>query len=328
MDHCGRFAADDPEVRQTPDVPPIPGAWTTMKRLQTELLRLYGPSSAPGLDAQAQAGGLIDASGQVRAMVLELARPANWARIARVWNGVQADLALPAPAIAVSGSDGYQLWFSLASPLPVHQAAAFLEGLRLRYLADLPRQRLALLPAQDDGSPLQARHAARVPAEQPGGGRWSAFVAPDLAPMFAEEPWLDLAPNPDGQAGLLVRLNSITLPDLQQAQARLGPGPAPAAMPAVRAPAADRAERSLAADPADPTDQTGQVLQPTPARLHPGAAGPNVAPGAEVLAAPARLSQDPKQFLLDVMNDDRVDLALRIEAAQALLPYFAPRPGP
>ena len=30
----------------------------------------------------------------------------------------------------------------------------------------------------------------------------------------------------------------------------------------------------------------------------------------------------PKQFLLRVMNDDGVALALRIEAAKALLPYF------
>ena len=32
--------------------------------------------------------------------------------------------------------------------------------------------------------------------------------------------------------------------------------------------------------------------------------------------------QDPKRFLLDVMNNDTVSLGLRIEAAKALLPYL------
>jgi hypothetical protein len=36
-------------------------------------------------------------------MVLELARPAEWPPLARVWQAVQAELGLPAPAIAVSG---------------------------------------------------------------------------------------------------------------------------------------------------------------------------------------------------------------------------------
>ncbi|MDT4852740.1 hypothetical protein FQZ97_869820 [compost metagenome] len=40
-----------------------------------------------------------------------------------------------------------------------------------------------------------------------------------------------------------------------------------------------------------------------------------------VLAGPY---QDPQRFLLDVMNDPTVALALRIEAAKALLPHGAP----
>jgi hypothetical protein len=39
-------------------------------------------------------------------------------------------------------------------------------------------------------------------------------------------------------------------------------------------------------------------------------------------AAQAAPSLHPKRFLLDVMNNDSLDLALRIEAAKALLPYF------
>jgi hypothetical protein len=39
--------------------------------------------------------------------------------------------------------------------------------------------------------------------------RWSAFIAPDLAPLFADEPWLDTPPGPEGQADLLQRLAPI-----------------------------------------------------------------------------------------------------------------------
>ncbi len=43
-------------------------------------------------------------------------------------------------------------------------------------------------------------------------------------------------------------------------------------------------------------------------------------PPALPAAATTRLA--PRQFLLQIMNDDSVALALRIEAAKALLPYF------
>ena len=118
-------------------------------------------------------------------------------------------------------------------------------------------------------------HARSGPALQADSGLWSAFVASDLAPMFADEPWLDMPPNPDGQAQLLAPLKSIP-----------------------------SAEFELAL----------QQLRPT--------TGP-VAPGlASNAAAQAAASLDPKRFLLDVMNNDSLDLALRIEAAKALLPYF------
>ena len=39
-------------------------------------------------------------------------------------------------------------------------------------------------------------------------------------------------------------------------------------------------------------------------------------------AGKADASLDPKRFLLDVMNNASLDLALRVEAAKALLPYF------
>lgn len=234
-----------------------------MSRLQTEFLRLYGQ---PGLMPGQEPG-----PGRVQALVLELARPADWATLSPVWRGVQADLQLPAPAIAVSGVDGCQLWFSLAEPVAAAQADAFLEGLRLRYLADVGPGRLRLL--------LQA---PAVPAQQPGlEERWSAFVAPDLAAVFADEPWLDTPPNPEGQADLLARLRSMAPDDFQRALAQLAP---PAA------------------------------VQP------PQAVADSAAP---VIRHGARRTEDPRAFLLDVMNDDTVPMALRIEAAKALLPSRA-----
>jgi hypothetical protein len=158
-------------------------------------------------------------------MVLELARPASWDALATVWRGVQADLELPAPAIAVSGSDGYQLWFSLLQPVPAAQASAFLESLRGRYLGDIARERVGMQPSV-------------LPPIERTPGRWSAFVAPDLAALFADEPWLDLAPGPDAQADLLFRLESTKPGDLKRASERLGLVTPSAASPVDERPAA------------------------------------------------------------------------------------------
>jgi hypothetical protein len=246
-----------------------------MNRLQQELQRLYGLQADAGLGLDLDARGLVDAQGRVRAMVLELARPADWAALSAVWGGAQADLALPAPAIAVNGRDGYQLWFSLLEPVPVPRAAEFLDALRRRYLGDIMPARVAMLPALDAASTRSLVHVQLVPALQADSGFWSAFVATDLAPMFANEPWLDMPPNPDGQAQVLAPLKSIP-----------------------------PAEFELAL----------QQLRPTT-----GLAAPGLVSNAPAQTA---ASLDPKRFLLDVMNNDSLDLALRIEAAKALLPYF------
>lgn len=191
-----------------------------MNRLQAELQRLYfsGPEEP----------ALAGTEGPVRAMVLELARPASWDRLATVWRAVQVDLELPAPAIAVSGIDGYQLWFSLSEPVPAAQAAAFLESLRRRYLGDVAPERIGM-------------KSSVLPPVQRAPGRWSAFVAPDLATLFADEPWLDTAPGPDAQADLLSRLKSIGADDWKRAWERLGPVPEPEATQAPST-AADRAD--------------------------------------------------------------------------------------
>jgi hypothetical protein len=237
----------------------------------SELIRLFAPPGRDTHDAPLQAADLRAADGSVRALVLGLARPADWQALAAVWQGVQTDLEWPAPAIAVAGDAGLQLWFSLATPCPSARAAALLDALRARYLATVRPERLRLWPAADTDS---SAPVTPVPAPLPEGGRWSAFVAPDLAPMFADEPWLDLPPNPEGQADLLARLRSI----------------APAAV--------DRAWLTLRAAPALP---------------HGADQGPPPAGNAHATGS------DPRRFLLGVMNDETVDLALRIEAAKALL---------
>jgi hypothetical protein len=53
-----------------------------MNRLQQELQRLYGPQADAHLGLDLDVRGLVDAQGRVRAMVLELARPADWAALA------------------------------------------------------------------------------------------------------------------------------------------------------------------------------------------------------------------------------------------------------
>jgi hypothetical protein len=109
-------------------------------------------------------------------------------------------------------------------------------------------------------------------------GQWSAFVAPDLAPVFADTPWLDGPPNLEGQAALLRALAPITPAAWAQALALLAP-----------------------ADAAPPL----AAAQPVPV--------PQPAPMAAV--------DDPRRFLRQVMNDPSAPLALRVDAAKALLQH-------
>lgn len=169
-----------------------------MNRLLGELRRLYGVGAGDGVDG--------------RAAVLELARPADWPALAAVWRGVQAELGLPAPAIEINGVDGYRLWFALGEPMPAGEVTAFLDGLRRRYLGDIAPARVALLAVVD---------TAMAPPRQLAADRWSAFVAADLAPVFADEPWLDTPPGIDGQADLLLRHAAISAVDWREALERL-----------------------------------------------------------------------------------------------------------
>jgi len=256
-----------------------------MSTLPSELNRLYlcgEPNPAGPTDAQFP---FVDPDGRVRAMVLELARPADWKLFSTVWRGVQTDLELPAPAIAVNGIDGYQLWFSVAEPVPVYQAFTFLEALRLRFLRGVAPERIVMSPPRNGAL---ADRLKLVPAQRQDTGLWSAFVAPDLAAIFSDEPWLDVSPSAEAQVKILAQLECIPsarfhalLEDFR---------------PRIEAESGALSSRSVES------------------HNHP------VSTGSSPPLVPAAVST-PKQFLLDVMNDSTVELHLRIDAARALLPY-------
>lgn len=290
-----------------------------MTRLNTELQRLFAlpeppdpARSAAGLDAPAGLTAATTphaANSPVRAGVLGLSRPADWDRLRQVWQAVQQDLGLPAPAIAINGLDGLQLWFAMAEPVPAAQAHGFLHGLRQQHLGDVPDSRVQIHPAAGQADSTWATEA--LPGRQVRPGQWSAFVAPDLAPVFADEPWLDVHPTAEGQAELLTRVQRITPDAWAQACARLAQ-----AQVAAPVPTPTQARHTGASGAYAATGDTATA---------PNDDGAGSDPGADDAAAPARA--DARRFLLAVMHDTAVDLALRIEAAKALLAHgSAPAP--
>lgn len=260
-----------------------------MNRLSTELKRLYLPHEQAALlpDHARQEPSLMGIEGSVRAMVVELQSGAGWNATAALWQRVQEELGLPAPAIAVNGRDGYQLWFSLAEATSVARAHDFLDRLRRHFLADIAPRHLRLLPHRAAGAHGPAEHARLVPFHLAATDRWSAFVSPDLAVLFAEEPWLDLPAGHDAQADLLARLASITPEGLQLALERLSAQP----------------------------EHAGEERRPSSSTTRTPDDG-----SMPAMSARTGAQLDPRQFLLDVMNDPGIEMKLRIEAARALLP--------
>ena len=120
-----------------------------------------------------------------------------------------------------------------------------------------------------------------VPAFQPTSGKWSAFIDPNMGSMFLDEPGLEMAPNMDRQAEMLTGLRPIKAIEFQRAMARL---------------------LTLRADQAGQIETRAKL----PAAFHQG-------------LSVEQNYQDPKSFLLAVMNDPTVSIEQRIEAAKALL---------
>ncbi|MFZ4551304.1 MAG: hypothetical protein ACOYNB_05720 [Aquabacterium sp.] len=227
-----------------------------MSRLVTELQRLYG--AAPQ-----------DSSITTQALCVEVRHHAAWHHLVRLWEGVQEDLAWPAPAIVVNGVDGFQLWFSVQVAIPVADGAHALNALCQKYLTDMPAKHIRCWPTV---SPDAEAVRPSLPPQPVQTEQWSAFIARDLAPVFEDTPWLDLQPGDDAQADMLGQLRSISSAAWSQSKALW-------CAPAAAAPFAE--------------------AQPV---------------------ACAFAEHDPKTFLLRVMNDPSIDMALRIEAAKALLP--------
>lgn len=226
------------------------------------------------------------AEGQVRLMRLNFRKARDWEAVAQLYQAVQDELDLPRPAISVSAESGFHLWFSLAVPISVGSARSFLEALRRRYLAEIPVAHIEFFPGDDS-----AVGVTLVPALQRASGKWSAFIDPSMGSMFVEESGLDMAPNMERQADMLAALKSIKAEDFARAvELLLAPVEVASPMPA------------LACGESD--------------------ASPVLRQSAGLLGVGSNFT-DPAGFLLAVMNDATVSASHRIEAAKALLPYFA-----
>ena len=234
----------------------------------------------------------MDGQGRVRALVVSLGQPAQWGQLSQVWRLATHELELPAAAIAVNGRDRQQLWWSFEQPVLAAKAHALAQAMALRALADLLPGRLEIWPpAQGQGTPPDPPGLqGSSPSEHAGEAAWSAFVAPDLAALFDDSPWLDLAPNLDGQADLMAQLRGMTAPTLAHALAKLGLSDDLAGATAFQPLHPARERQGL---PAKADHQVDQVDQGN--------------------------AQAAMRFLRSVMDDDSEPTALRIEAAKALL---------
>jgi hypothetical protein len=277
-----------------------------MNRLHSELQRLFGPRSNV-LAAADERGAVAFAPAQpVCAMVMALTSSPTWKELGQVWRGVQSELGLPAPAIAVAGAGGLQLWFSLAEPVAAPRALAFLDALRVRFLPDVEAGRVRcrpywgpLLPSTPKAVPdVVPGNLQTIPALLDETGRWSAFVASDLVAVFEDTPWLDGEPSEEGQSALLRGLAVMERSAFERACLQLGLPPE---------------FQGTGTEVVDPITAVARGLDST---LLPS-------PTAAAAAAEA----DPRRFLLQVMNDSTVALALRVEAAKALLQHPAQHPS-
>jgi len=235
---------------------------------------------------------LVSPAGMARVMVVSFARATDWEQVANLYQAVQDELDLPAPAVSVSGRKGYSLWFSLAEALPLAQIQAFLAALRLKYLADIP---LAHLELQPDALAIKTL----APARHNTTGKWSAFIDPSMGSMFIVEPGLEMAPILDRQAGMLAGLKSIKTANFQRAL-------------------------SILQTPSELDGEPALTLAEAAARLPTKVSRPpDLADGYRYSKlGEGNTYADPRDFLLAVMNDSSVGVKQRIKAAKALLPYF------
>lgn len=219
-----------------------------MQALISQLNRLYLAEDAlpPGTIEQRLLGhaspavSLATPAGLTRAMVIDFrkqpdaADAAHWACLCSVANALQSDYGLPAPAVSISGDDGFNLWLSLEKPATVEQAQAFVDLLRE---ACMPGAQVRPVTAPVELPPCLHERT----------GKWSAFINPGLGASFADESGLEMAPPLAGQVALLEGLHSISeaqfvhaIDTLRRARAASAAPAAPsaAASPAASAPPA------------------------------------------------------------------------------------------
>lgn len=195
-----------------------------MQKLISELNRLYiAPGTlAPELLARRLHGddtapvSLATGDGRTRAIVIPFpkvpggAGDEHWTALCEVASTLQTQLGLPAPAVSISGANGYALWLSLTTPAPLPEVQRFLTLLRQAYLPDMA------LPDDAAGAPLEL-----PPCLHPDSGKWAAFIHPGMGASFADESGLDMAPPFSGQAAFLEGLHSITPAQWTHALAQL-----------------------------------------------------------------------------------------------------------
>ncbi len=184
-----------------------------MKKLISELTRLYLPAGTLSAEVLAQhmlgqttvAINLTTDDGLTRAMVIPFHKMGNseeaqhWSRLCAVANALQAQLGFPAPAVSISGANGYGLWLSLEVPIPAAQAQKFLELLRKAYFPEMDLRLDAV------SAPVEL-----PPCLHQGTGKWAAFIHPGMGASFCDESGLEMAPPFAGQAAFLDGLQSIS----------------------------------------------------------------------------------------------------------------------
>lgn len=184
-----------------------------MQKLISELTRLYlQPGSPPPAVLEQHLLGhttlplsLVTDDGLTRAIVIAFHKMAggdeaqHWTLLCEVANALQAQLGLPAPAVSISGSDGYKLWLSLETPTPAAMVEQFMDLLSKAYFPNMP-------PGPNDDTAL----VKLPPCLHSGTGKWAAFIHPGLGASFADESGLEMAPPIVGQAALLEDLKSIS----------------------------------------------------------------------------------------------------------------------
>jgi len=195
-----------------------------MQTLIEQLTRLYLPLNSPPVQALGQhlsghrtvAINLTSEDGLTRAMVItfnksdDTDQARHWTNLCSVANALQSEFGFPAPAVSISGANGYGLWLSLESPIPVAQAHRLMALLRTAYPLEME------LCSDDVSGPVEL-----PPCLHQSTGKWAAFIHPGLGESFADESWLEMAPPIAGQIAFLKDLHSISATQFLSALTKL-----------------------------------------------------------------------------------------------------------